>query len=357
MAIKVLVVDDSAFMRNMVSRYISEDNALEVIGTARNGLQAIELTKQLAPDVITLDIEMPVMNGLDALKRIMAEKPTPVLMLSSLTETGAAATIRALQYGAVDFIHKPSGALSFDLYKVKQDLSEKIKTAAQVSLRNLLKLKYSPLPKNQIPSSKRGLPPRHLIAIGASTGGPQALLTVLQGLSADFPHAIVIVQHMPSPFTASLAERLNHNCSLTVREAEHDARLEGGCVYIAPGDRHMNIAETGGVCRIKLHQRPSKGLHMPSVHELFTSVSALQGLKRHLVMLTGMGSDGAEALAEGKAAGAATTIAQSKESSVVFGMPRAAIETGAVDYIVDLEDIAAKLREVTGLPSLSLSRE
>ncbi|GGD73720.1 protein-glutamate methylesterase/protein-glutamine glutaminase [Paenibacillus nasutitermitis] len=348
MAIKVLVVDDSAFMRSMISNYINEDDELEVIGTARNGMQAIELTKQLSPDVITLDVEMPVMNGLEALQRIMAEKPTPVLMLSSLTESGAMETIAALEQGAVDFIHKPSGSLSMDLFKVKEEIREKIKTAHSIPSRQLQIMRIKPSVTQHSPKRPvTGKKIEHIIAVGVSTGGPQALQVLLGNFPADFPHPIVIVQHMPAPFTASLANRLNQSCPLTVEEARHDSPLEGGTAYISPGDHHLNLVESSTGYRLMLHQQSRKGRHMPSVDELFTSVTTLEKLKRHFVLMTGMGNDGAEAMAVAKAAGAATTIAQSKESCVVFGMPRAAIETEAVDYVLPPAAIASKLREVT----------
>lgn len=346
MPIRVLVVDDSMFMRKMIQRYIDEADGMIVAGTARNGEEAVQQVKQLRPDVVTLDIEMPVMNGLDALRQMMKECPVSVIMLSSLTRQGAEETIAALHAGAVDFIHKPSGALSVDIYKVKTELIEKIRAAADVRIHRLLRGG----------GAKAGIinpkiyadegPIEQIVAVGTSTGGPQALQVVLENLSPEFRHPIVVVQHMPPKFTASLAERLNKTSAARVVEARHDERIRNGTVYIAPGDYHLNVIEKRGHYYIFLHQKPVAARHRPSVNELFASVSSLGKLKRHFVIMTGMGRDGAEEMARAKEAGAESTIAESQESCVVYGMPKAAIELGAVDHIVPLEQIAWKLERV-----------
>lgn len=358
--IKVLVVDDSFFMRKLISRLIEEDALLEVIGTARDGLEAVQMVKELHPHVVTLDVEMPIMNGLEALKKIMEERPTPILMLSSLTQEGAHETITALQCGAVDFIPKPSGSISADLFKVKEELVSKIKLASQTPLATLLSLS-----KNKTTNKttlKVGLEHKHIakdgpmtkefdqiLAIGTSTGGPKALEVVITALPANFPYPVLVVQHMPPKFTQSLAQRLDRMSGVRVVEAEENQLVRGGTVYIAPGDYHMTVAQKNREFRILLHQQSPRNGHRPSVDILFESVSKLIRLKRHYILMTGMGNDGAKGMSEAKQAGACTTIAESKETCVVFGMPKSAIEQKCVDYIVPVNQIALKILEVTGL--------
>ncbi|WP_270165281.1 protein-glutamate methylesterase/protein-glutamine glutaminase [Paenibacillus sp. SYP-B4298] len=350
MPITVLIVDDSSFMRRMIAKIVDADPNLKVVGTAADGMEAIRQIKALRPQVVTLDVEMPVLGGLDALKEIMRDCPVPVVMLSSLTESGAMETIKALQYGAVDFIHKPSGALSIDLIKIQQEIQDTIKAASKVDvgrLRSALLRQPGQLSKERQHSMKPQ-PTRagvsQIVAIGASTGGPQALTKILSELGGAFRHPVVIAQHMPPSFTASLAARLNLLSPLHVSEAVHDEWLENGRVYIAPGDYHLNVVPVQGGYKIRLHQRENGSRHRPSVDELFASVAALHSLKRHFVLLTGMGRDGAAAMGEAKASGAAaTTIAEAKDTCVVYGMPRAAIEAGDVDKIVPLPAIAGAI--------------
>ncbi len=350
MPIEVLIVDDSVLMRRMIAKYVEEDARLKVVGFASDGEQAVRMVKELQPDVVTMDVEMPVMDGIGALKRIMRECPVPVIMLSSLTEAGAMATVSALQHGAVDFIHKPSGSMSLDIYKVKAEIHEKIKAAAAVTV--------SPTAARSLEltrpvATKASLAPHRtiveqIVAIGSSTGGPQALTSLLGGLPDHFAHPIVVAQHMPALFTASLARRLDQTAAVRVVEAKHEEPVENGTVYLAPGDYHMNVKEENGRYQILLHQRQVPGLHRPSVNELFASVSGLEKLKRHFVILTGMGSDGAEEMAKAKAAGAATTTAEARETCVVYGMPRAAVERGGVDAVVPIGRMASRLVEVCG---------
>lgn len=370
--IQVLVVDDSLFMRKIVSDLIMESSQFQVVDSAKNGKEAIEKIAQLKPDVVTLDIEMPVMNGLQALEEIMKQCPTPVVMLSSLTEEGASETIRALELGAVDFIRKPSGSISLDLYKVQKQLHEKLQIAAQ-SKEGIAKaaLRTSEtetkgqkeqlrsgslgripnvsalLGKKQMPakSKNEGTPyVDHLVAIGTSTGGPKALQTVLQGIPADFPAPIFIVQHMPPKFTQSLAKRLNDLCEIRVTEALEGEMVYSGHAYIAPGGMHMTVvnADNGTYC-IKLNKDEPKSGHRPSVDVLFHSLLPLQSAKRHAVLMTGMGSDGARELTALRQAGAITTIAESEETCVVYGMPRSAVEMGGAMYVLPLHEIAPKL--------------
>ncbi|MGF7045883.1 two-component system chemotaxis response regulator CheB [Paenibacillus sp. DS2015] len=350
--IKVLVVDDSVFMRRLISRLIEEDAALEVIGTARNGLEAISMVKELKPDVVTMDIEMPEMNGLEALTRIMEHRPTPIVMLSSLTQEGASATITALQNGAVDFISKPSGSNSFDLFKVREELVFKIKQAAQIPLRNLI-ISNVTVSKVDIGKKKSALTGQakefdQILAIGTSTGGPKALDTVITALPAGFPFPLLVVQHMPPKFTKSLADRLNRLSNVQVVEAEHNQLVLGGTVYIAPGDYHMIVVQTNREFRIQLHQESQVQGHRPSVDVLFNSISKLNSLKRHFILMTGMGSDGARGMMSAKQAGSHSTIVESKETCIVYGMPRSAVELGCVDYTVPLHLITSKILEVTG---------
>lgn len=351
---KVLVVDDSMFMRKLITRLIEEDAALQVIGTARNGMEAVSMVNELKPDVVTLDIEMPEMDGLAALEKIMAMRPTPVLMLSSLTQEGAHATITALQHGAVDFISKPSGSISTDLFKVKEELLSKIKLAAKVPARALVSgNKIAPkaplVQKKNIALPLQGKEFEQIVAIGTSTGGPKALETVLTALPESFPYPLLLVQHMPPKFTASLAARLNSISSIRVVEASDNELIIGGTAYIAPGNYHMAAVQRNGEYRIQLHQSPPRNSHRPSVDVLFDSVAQLKDLKKHYILMTGMGSDGAQGMLAAKQAGARTTIAEAKESCVVYGMPRSAIELNCVDYTVSLHLIASKILEVTAL--------
>jgi two-component system chemotaxis response regulator CheB len=344
--IKVLVVDDSMFMRKLITRLIEEDTSLQVIGTARNGSEAVTLVKELKPHVVTLDIEMPEMNGLDALTKIMKECPTPVLMLSSLTQEGAHATITALQNGAVDFIAKPSGSISTDLFRVKDELVSKIKLAARMTVRTLQ-------PLNRIVRSigfeqkQTQMEFNQIVTIGTSTGGPKALETVITALPANFPYPVLVVQHMPPKFTKSLAERLDRISNVRVVEAEDNQPVTGGTVYIAPGDYHMTVTLKNGKFRIHLHQQPPVNGHRPSVDVLFESINKLGGLKRHYVLMTGMGNDGAKGMLLAKKAGASSTIAEAKETCVVYGMPKSAVELNCVDYIIPLYQIASKIVRVT----------
>ncbi|GAA4871713.1 protein-glutamate O-methylesterase CheB [Paenibacillus vulneris] len=365
----VLVVDDSIFMRKIITDLISEDPQFQVVATAKNGLEAVELVKKHKPDAVTLDIEMPVMNGLDALKKIMSEHPTPVIMLSSLTQEGARETIIALERGAVDFVGKPSGSISLDLHKVKASLLEKLHIAVKTNaakfavnpLRTTIfdKLKAAkeliakqetaaavepPKPQSQISSTSAQV--TQLVAIGTSTGGPRALHQVISSIPADFPAPVVIVQHMPPNFTKSLAQRLDSISELHVVEAENGMALTNGWAYIAPGGYHMMVARNGpGMYKIYLSKEDPRNGHRPSVDVLFESLLPLKELKRHAVIMTGMGSDGAKGMLSLKQAGAVTTIAESEETCIVYGMPRAAVELQCVTHILPQQEIAHQLTQ------------
>lgn len=342
----MLVVDDSAFMRKVISDFINEDYRLEVIGTARNGADALEKIKQLKPDVITLDVEMPIMNGLECLRHIMEENPLPVVMLSSTTKAGAENTMLAMQYGAIDFIAKPSGAISLDLHKVKEEIVEKVFTASQVNVRafkDVKKLPPSFHESNKAVVQQRNTESRHtrhIICIGTSTGGPRALQEVLKQIPKTINAPLLIVQHMPPNFTKSLAERLNSLCDIKVKEAEDGELIEKGTAYIAPGGYHLTIRQVGTTLSVKLDKSAPKNGHRPSVDVMFESISKIKGYHAIAVIMTGMGSDGANGLKMLKNHIQTYAIAESQESCVVYGMPKSAIATDLVDNVAHVNEIA-----------------
>jgi two-component system chemotaxis response regulator CheB len=371
--IRVLVTDDSAFMRKVISDILSSDPDIEVVDRAKNGLECIEKVKKLNPDVVTLDIEMPVMNGLEALELLMAQHPVPVVMLSSLTKEGADATIHALESGAFDFVTKPSGPISLDIHKVAEGIIEKVKEAARSRLKRmpLFGRWQSRLPssdpawsavKPAAPQAPTRVPPApnpslaergaqmpngkaaaKLVALGTSTGGPKALQTVLTAIPAHFPAPIVIVQHMPAGFTKSLAQRLDTLSAIRVTEAEDGQELEAGTAYIAPGGYHLEVQQVNGMLKAHLHQAEPRGGHRPSVDVLFESVSQLTNVDKWAIIMTGMGSDGTKGLKLMKERGPVTSIMEDESTCVVFGMPRAAIQAGLADHVVPLEKIAELL--------------
>lgn len=360
----VLVVDDSVFMRKIISDMIEEDERFTVIDTAKNGMEAVEKAKRLRPDVVTLDIEMPEMNGLEALQRIMSDRPVPVVMLSSLTEEGAKETIRALELGAVDFVRKPSGSISLDLFKVKALLLDKLSIAVHTKVTRT----YAPHAKPALPPPVFSAPPAHasaeakeskemrpmppltrierVVAIGTSTGGPRALQQVVSSLPERFPAPILIVQHMPPNFTKSLAQRLDATSRLRVVEASDGERLRNGVAYIAPGGWHMIVKRDDAGYKVRLSKDAPRSGHRPSVDMLFESLLPFRELKRHIVLMTGMGSDGAKGMQALQQAGALSTIAESSETCVVYGMPRAAVELNCVTHQVPLYEIAARLTDL-----------
>lgn len=487
---RVLIVDDSRFMRRVLSDMVNADETFTVASTASDGEEAIRLAMELKPDIITMDMEMPRMNGLEALRRIMAVRPTPVIMLSAVTDNGTRNTIKALQYGAFDFIRKPDSSVNLDIGEVSKYLLEKLHIAAASLSKGTLRMlpavedggdaddeqapervtekaaaeaeeaqpqaptapapttasaspeippqpatrqiarknrfsgeelgkpapsKYlpqaapvstkrqakqaatTPLPgvspagerkpsaKQHAPLAERTVPMTagtadgkpgqkkpaappvppipsapasqkkrgsatfsHIVALGTSTGGPRALHEVLTKIPKDFEAPVLIVQHMPPKFTFSLAQRLNSFCSIIVREAVHDEPVESGTAYIAPGGKHMTmVKDAAGGYRIRLSEEGPRSGHMPSVDVLFESLIGLRGLRRHAVLMTGMGSDGAKGMKALQEDGAETRIAESEETCVVYGMPRSAVELGAVTGVLPLQQIgAAIVREV-----------
>lgn len=470
----VLIVDDSPFMRRVFSDFVDSDSAFKVLATASNGIEAVDLTLKLRPDIITMDLEMPQMNGLEALKRIMAIHPVPVIMLSAVTDNGTRDTIKALQYGAFDFIRKPDGAVKLDIQQVGEQLLEKLHIAVEMmnngtfrmlpaveekvasislpvvnvpkstkllefELQNPLivdtdnsrkskleaeqplaapsstirsdlatnnetftntrkplltstpasssgklkpkapelqqaseimlkqerkvasadmekKIPAKREPKTAVPLEKQGQSKveaknnivsttfTQLVAIGTSTGGPRALHEVLTCLPADFPAPVLVVQHMPAKFTHSLAQRLDSYCNIHVREAVDGEPVETATAYIAPGGKHMSLHKDGkGKFWVKLTEEGPRSGHMPSVDVLFESLIGHQQLKRHIVLMTGMGSDGARGMKSLQSDGASTTIAEAEQTCVVYGMPRSAVELGAVSHLIPLQEIASTL--------------
>lgn len=402
--IRVLIADDSAFMRKILTDFFNKQPDFEVAGTAINGKEAINKVEELKPDLVTMDVNMPVMDGLNALAVIMEKQPTPVVMLSSLTQQGTEATVRALSLGAVDFISKAGGSIS-KLDAIEDELLEKCRNAAKAKVR---KLTYTPqkklanlnnplsappimkridLPQRQglklggaasiPPSQNSGTPfglkranpilqarekpkpavskvtpvtmtsmgngAKKLVAIGTSTGGPQALQQVITRLPGNLPCGVVVVQHMPAGFTKALADRLDTISQVSVKEAEDGDVIKPGWVYIAPGNHHLRVREDGGSRKIVLGQDPPVGNHRPAVNVMYDSVA---GIGRNLVavIMTGMGCDGCEGMKKIKAAGG-YSIAQDEPTCVVYGMPKAVVDAGLADEIKPVESIAQAIVE------------
>jgi len=344
--IKVLVVDDSAFMRKWISDFLSEHPRLEVIGTARNGQEALEKIAVLRPDVVTLDVEMPIMDGLATLRHIMEKQPLPVVMVSSTTKEGAENTVAAMQYGAVDFVAKPSGPISLDLYKVKDELIRKVLHASEANIGALAVRRPEAGTWRRFAKTVRA--EKAIVAIGTSTGGPRALETVLTQLPPHLAAPVVIVQHMPKGFTKSLANRLDALSAITVKEAEDREVLRNGTAYIAPGGVHLAVAEGDGVLKARLDESPPRAGHRPAVDVLFESLAAIRRCRKVAVIMTGMGSDGTGGLKKLKESGDVKAIAEARETAVVYGMPRAAIEAGVIDVIAPLDVIAAAIVQSIG---------
>ncbi len=351
--IRVLVVDDSIFMRNIISDMLKEESDIQIVGKAKNGQEAIEMNEKLKPDVITLDVEMPIMDGLTALKAIMKTNPTKIIMVSSLTQEGAKETIEALNNGAFDFVPKPSGQISLDIRKVKEDLVEKIRESMNANIKILKKEEAPKLEKISLNKfikkskefSSEDYKKSKVVAIGISTGGPKALQTVIPELPADINAGVLIVQHMPPKFTKSLADRLDLLSNIKVKEAEDGDIIQDGTAFIAPGDYHIVVKEENGKRVIRLSSEQPYTGHRPSANVLFKSVAEIYGSNAVGVIMTGMGADGAEFLKKIKDSGG-KTIGQSKDTCVVYGMPRVAFEMGAVDNVVDLEKIPDKIMEL-----------
>ncbi|MGE5330950.1 MAG: protein-glutamate methylesterase/protein-glutamine glutaminase [Nitrospirota bacterium] len=343
--IRVIVVDDSALVRSLLAEIINRQHDMECVGTANDPLIAREMIRELDPDVITLDVEMPRMDGIDFLGRLMRLRPTPVVMISTLTERGAEVTLKALELGAVDFVAKPRVGLSSGLNELAGSIVDKIRVAAVAQVRRVHRDPVSSGATVSAPAPAAGLLGRlsteKLIFIGASTGGTEAIKEVLVHLPADMP-AIVITQHMPPGFTTSFAARLNGLCQITVKEAVHGERILPGHAYIAPGGTQFHIGRSGANYVAIVDDGPAVNRHKPSVEVLFKSAAALVGRNAYGIMLTGMGNDGAAAMREMKDAGSYNYV-QDEASCIVFGMPREAIAHGAADEVLPLSQIAPAL--------------
>lgn len=336
--IRVLVVDDSALMRKMVGDIVQEAEGLALAGQAKNGLEALEMAEKLRPDVITLDLEMPKMDGLQALARLMSERPVPTVILSAHAKEGAEPTLLALELGAVDFVTKPSGSISLDIDRVREQLVERIRVAAEVDLSKLAARKAARSVKAARPAAVRrtGAGATSTVAIGSSTGGTRALAEIMPRLPSGLDAAYLLVQHMPLGFTKSLAERLNARSKVSVREAEEGDMLQSGQALLAPAGWHLRLASDGR--RVELSKDPPRHGVRPSVDVMMESLAQNCQGPMVAVILTGMGHDGARGLSSIKRRGG-RTLAEDRSTCVVWGMPRAAVETGAVDEVLPLDEI------------------
>jgi two-component system chemotaxis response regulator CheB len=346
--IRVLVVDDSAFMRTALSRMIASDSGLEVVATACSGSEALEKIASLNPDVVTLDVEMPGLDGLQTLRQIMTQFPRPVIMVSAVTEKDAENTFNALAAGAFDYVPKQLSAKSLDIFHIKFDLLTKIRSAAQSRQLSAASLPARKPPQSQSVGREDSSPTvPAIVALGTSTGGPKALQEILPLFPRDLPIPILIVQHMPAGFTAPFAQRLNSLCSLTVREAANRETLQAGVVYIAPAGLHMcveRVSDSRTILRLGTH--PENSLHTPSVNVMMNSVAAVFGNHALGVILTGMGSDGAEGMTAIHRHGG-LTIGQDEATCTVYGMPRACAELGILSRVVPLTLIPSHILHAT----------
>ena len=352
MPIRVLIVDDSAFMRNALGKMLASDPEIEVAGIARDGVEALEKIAQLKPDLVTMDIEMPRMDGIEALRRIMATTPLPVIMVSSLTVEGARATLEALEIGAVDFLSKNLADLSLNILQVREALLEKVK---QIGRRRVRQAGRPPVRGFQAPPS--AVPPgsgEHrteyrkerriaILAIGTSTGGPKALQDIIPKLPKDFSVPTLVVQHMPPAFTAPFAERLNELSQVRVKEAEEGEVLKPGVVLVAPGRGHMSVRRGRvGECYVTIDENRPDLIYRPSADVMMLSVAEIFPGRALGVILTGMGNDGEKGMRAIKESGG-RTIAQNEETCVVYGMARAAVEARVVDRVVPLLEVVGEI--------------
>ena len=340
---KVLIVDDSALIRQILAAVFRSDPEIDLVGEAADPYVAWEMIKATKPDVLTLDVEMPRMDGLSFLAKLMAARPTPVVMISSLTERSCETTLRALELGAVDFITKPKLDVRRGMGELAADILDRVKGAARVRPRP--RPIHGPAAVRPATSDAMIRTTDTVIAIGASTGGTEALCEVLTGLPAH-ANGIVIVQHMPEKFTKSFAERLDSLTKIRVREAKDGDRIHTGLALVAPGGRHMEVKRSGAEYSVRVFDGETVNRHRPSVEVLFRSCARWVGRNAVGVMLTGMGGDGAEGMAEMRRAGA-YTIAQNEETCVVFGMPKVAIEKGGVEDVLPLDRIAQAIMNRT----------
>jgi two-component system chemotaxis response regulator CheB len=333
--VTVLVVDDSVFMRNFLSAALSKDPEITVVGTAKDGDDGLEKIKRLNPNVVTLDVEMPRRDGLTTLQEIMQVSPRPVIMVSSATVEGAEITLKCLDAGALDFI--PKNTLNTENFVA--ELLPKIKAVARKrAIMALRRASAAPARHNiAAPGGTRGI-----VAVGVSTGGPPAVHKVLSGLPGDLPAAVLIAQHMPAAFTGPFAKRLDAQCALDVKEAEHGEKIRPGSAYIAPGGRHMSLEKRGTSLEVHIDTEPASELYKPSATVLFNSVARISPQKTLGVILTGMGSDGCAGIRALKENGG-YVLAQSEASCVVYGMPKAVIDAGLADQILDIDEMSGAI--------------
>lgn len=346
--IRTLVVDDSVFMRAMLKKALSRAANIEVIGSAQNGTEALKKIGDLKPDVVTLDIEMPGLSGLDVLERVMKDAPIPIVMVSTKTQEGAEMTFQALELGAVDYVAKPLADKSASLQRFQEKVVHAVETAFKANRHRL-----GGMGKRKIlrPRAATIDTADRVVAIGISAGGPATLHELLPMFPKDFP-PVVLAQHMPAGFTAPFAERLNRTAAIEIKEAASRDVLEPGRLYLAPGDRHLRIVKQGATMRLMLDKGAKMSGFRPSVDVLFHSVAATFGDRAIGLVMTGMGSDGAQGIRDLRAAGA-KTLAQDCESSIVFGMPKAAADTGCVDQVVALAEIPDILVRLLRSPAAS----
>ncbi len=341
--IRVLVIDDSVFMRSALKSGLAGEDGIDVLGTAQNGLDALKKIRELRPDVITLDVEMPGMDGLDVLATVMKECPLPVVMVSTRTQKGTATTLKALELGAVECVAKPLGDKSSTLQSFRAAVVEAVKAAHAANRRTL-----AAAPARVTAAHPVGaFDPAAVIAIGISAGGPATLHRMMPAFPASFP-PILIAQHMPPDFTGPFATRLNETCRLTVVEARNLAEVRANHVYIAAGDRHLRLMRRGDRLHLSVEMGPKVSGFRPSVDVLFESVAAAAGSHAVALVMTGMGFDGAAGVKRLKEAGA-RTFAQDQATSIVYGMPKAAFDTGCIDRVVSLSDIPTCLAEAVSL--------
>jgi len=345
-AIRVLIVDDSAFMRKVLQDILDSDPEIKVVGVAKNGIEALDIAGLVKPDVITLDVEMPEMNGLECLKRLLKQGSYAVIMVSSVTTKGAKSTIEALNIGAVDFIAKPDNIFQISGDEKRKELIQKVKVAKEAGLINLTK--KADIKKKQFSGQKAPVIEK-IIAIGTSTGGPRALQRVIPFLPGDLPAAVVVVQHMPQGFTRSLASRLNDISEMTVKEAEDDELMKAGYVYIAQGDRHLLLSKRGNDIILRLDDSDPISGHRPSFDKMLFSMDKLGQNNIIGVIMTGMGTDGSKGLKGLKEKADIHIIAQDEKSCIVYGMPRAVIEMGIADQVVPLDQIPAAILDFMGV--------
>ncbi len=355
MSIKVLIIDDSALIRELLTKILGSDPDIEVVGTAGDAYIARRKIKQLAPDVLTLDVEMPRMSGLKFLENLMRLRPMPVVMISSVTEQGAEVTLNALELGAVDYISKPKVNIAKGIEEYAEEIVAKVKMAAGARVRNLEQRKQTNKDAEKVCATdtarktadrgKKQKTSERIIAVGASAGGTEAIADILRHLPSDMP-GIVITQHIPGAFSRSFAARINRYSQLDIAEAKDGEKICRGRVYIAPGDKHLEIEREGGVFVCRLNDGPLVNRHKPAVDMMFNSIAQSVGSNAIGIILTGMGRDGAAGLEAMKKAGAVTLV-QDEKTSVVWGMPKEAVRRGVVDEIVPLDSIPMRLIELS----------